>query len=68
MYCFERERERETPVCCSIYLCINWLLLVCALTGAQTRNLGISGWHSNQLSYLASAPFIILKDLVAIIR
>ena len=27
------ERERETSICCSIYLCIHWLIFVCALTG-----------------------------------
>ena len=28
----ERGVGRETSICCFIYLCINWLLLVCALT------------------------------------
>ena len=36
-------RERETSICCSTYLCIHWLILVCALTGDRTRNLGLSG-------------------------
>ena len=55
----ERERnagrERETLICCFTYLCIHWLILVCALTGDQTCNLAISGWCSNQLSYLTKA-------------
>ena len=46
-------RKRETLTCCSIYLCIHWLLLVCGLTGDQTYNLGTPGQCSNQLSYLA---------------
>ena len=32
-----RERgERERLTCCSTYLCIHWLILVCALTRDQT--------------------------------
>ena len=49
-------RERET-LTCSIYLCPQWLIPVCALTGHQTRNLGISGRCSNQLSYLARTTY-----------
>ena len=49
------ERERETSICCSAYLCIHWLLLVCALTGDGTHNLGVLGGHFNQLSYLSRA-------------
>ena len=30
-------------MCCSTYLCIHWLILVCALTGDQTHNLGVLG-------------------------
>ena len=37
----ERKRERETLICCSTYFCIHWLLLIHALTGDQTHNLGI---------------------------
>ena len=47
----EGRGERETSICCSTYLCIHWLLLVRALTGDLTRNLGVSGQCSNQLSY-----------------
>ena len=43
----KRERER---IGCFIYLCTHWLILVCSLMGDQTRNLGLSGWCSNQLS------------------
>lgn len=43
---------RETFICCSNYLCIPWLLLVYALTGDWTLNLGILRQHSNQLSYM----------------
>ena len=50
-----RGREGEIEIHCSIYLCIHWLLLVCALTRDQTCNLGISQRPSNQLSYLARA-------------
>ena len=35
------ERKIETLICCSTYLCIHWLILVCALSGDRTRNLGI---------------------------
>ena len=28
---FEREKERETSICCSTHLLIHWLILVCAL-------------------------------------
>ena len=48
-------RERESSMCCSTHLCIHWFLLVCALTGDQTHNLGILRGHSNQLSYPARA-------------
>ena len=47
------ERERERLICCSTSLCIHRLLSVCALTGDQTHNLGVSGWCSNPLSYPA---------------
>ena len=50
-----KEIEREASSCCCIYLCIHWLLLVCALTGDWTCNIGVSGWYSNYLSYLARA-------------
>ena len=36
----EREREMETLIR-SLYCCVHWFLLVCALTGDQTRNLGV---------------------------
>ena len=48
----EEEREKAPSICCPTYLCTHWLFLVCALMGDQTHNLGISGLHSNQLSYL----------------
>ena len=47
--------EKETSICQSTYLRIHWLILVCALTRDQTCNLGVSGQHSNQLSYQARA-------------
>ena len=46
----EGERESETSICCSTYLFIHWLILVCALTRDWTCNLGVIGQHSNQLS------------------
>ena len=49
----KKEKKRETSICCSTYLCIHWLLFVCALTEDRTCNLGVSGQRSNQLSYLA---------------
>ena len=49
----EERRERETLICCSTRLCINWLIVVCALTGDGTHDLG-TGQCSNQVSYLAS--------------
>ena len=53
----ERERDRQTLICCSTYLCIHWLILVCALIGYQTHNLGVLGWCPNQLSYPARASW-----------
>ena len=55
--------ERETSICCSTYLCIYWLILVCALTGDSTRNLDVLGRHSNQLSYPASQLFILNQNI-----
>ena len=49
----EREREREASICCSTYLYIHWLILICFLTRDETCNLGVLGQYSNQLSYLA---------------
>ena len=37
-----RQKERETSVCCSTYLCIYWLILLCP-DRDQTHNLGVSG-------------------------
>ena len=31
---------RERNICCSTYLCIHWLILVCTLTGIEPTNLG----------------------------
>ena len=39
------ERRREILICCSTHPCSHWLILVCALTGDQTLNLGASGQH-----------------------
>lgn len=55
-------REREISICSPTYLCTPWLLLICALTGDRTCNLGISGPCSNQPSYLASALFNLLRS------
>ena len=38
-------------ICSSTYLYIHWLILICALTGDQTHNLGVLGQHSNQLNH-----------------
>ena len=40
------EREREMLICCSTHPCTHWLIPPFALTQDQTRNLGVSGWHS----------------------
>ena len=42
----------------------HWLILVCALTRDWTCNLGASGQHSNQLSYLARAHIYFLKKIL----
>ena len=39
----------------SPYLCSLWLLPVCALSGELTRDRGVSGQRSNQLSHPAGA-------------
>ena len=38
-----RETERNTPICCSTYLRIPWLMLVRALSEDQTDDLGLLG-------------------------
>lgn len=48
-----RQRERETRISCSTYLCIHWLILECALTGDWTRNISFWGWRSDPLNYPA---------------
>ena len=57
----ERERRRETSVCCSTYVCIYFLILVCALTGDWTSHLGLLGRFSNKLSYLTRAVVILFS-------
>ena len=52
------ERAREKSIYCSNYLCILWLILIYALTWHRTYKLGVSGWCSNQLSYLTSLPIL----------
>ena len=47
---------------CSTYLCIHWLILVCALTRDQTHNLGVSVQCYNQLSYSARTYTCLLLD------
>ena len=49
------EKETETSVSCSTYLCIHWLILLCVRTRDWTYNLGITGRHFNQPCYLARA-------------
>ena len=39
----ERKGERERLICFIIYLCIHWLILVCALTGGGTHKLVLLG-------------------------
>ena len=55
----EAEREREiTFVVLLIYAFLHRLLLVCALTGDQTHNLGVLGQYSNQLNCPARASLL----------
>ena len=60
----------EILVCCSTYLCIHWLIFVCALTRDQTHNLGILRWGSNQLDYLARAEkfLMLIKRLWMVLK
>ena len=53
--------ERDTSICCSTFLCVNWLILVCVLTKDQTYNLSLSGQCSNQLTYLVRTWELIFK-------
>ena len=57
-----RERERERDICCSIYLCIHWLILAWALTGDRTHD---------PLSYPARAqlrfPYLPVGLLIVIV-
>ena len=48
----ERERERETSICCYTYACIHQILAR-TLAGDQTCNPSVWRQLSNQLSYLA---------------
>ena len=48
--------ERETLNCCSIYLCIHWLILVCTLTRDQTYNIGLSKHASTKLATWPRQP------------
>ena len=57
----DREIERSTYCCCSTYLFIHLLVLVCALTRDGAHNLGTLGRCSTQLSYPARAN-ITLKQ------
>ena len=73
-----REREggerEKSSICCSVYWCIYWLIIVCALTGDWTHNFGILGQCSNQLSYPARVflcsppPFFLLRFYLFILR
>ena len=56
------ERETETLICCSTFLCIHCLILVCALTKNWICNLGISEPCCNQLSYPARAKKTLFQD------
>ena len=53
----KRQTETKTSTCCSTYWHIHWywLILVRALTGDWTDNLGVSEWRCNQLSHPARA-------------
>ena len=55
----ERERWRETLICCSTHLYIHWLILVYFLSGDQACNFGVLGQCSIQLNYLARALQLI---------
>ena len=57
----EKRRKRETLICCSTYLCIHWLILVRALTGDGTCNVGGSGWCSDQLNYPARTEGLFVE-------
>ena len=35
-------------ICCSTYLCIHWMILVCALIGNWTHSCGVMGWCSRE--------------------
>ena len=57
----ETDRQIDTPIYCSTYLCIHWLILVCALTRDQTHNLGVLGRCSNQLSHPVRASVTLFE-------
>ena len=61
----ERERKKKTSICCSTYLCICWLIPVCALTGDQSHNLGVSGQCTNQLSHPARAVLNLVTLVIS---
>lgn len=66
---FRQERkeeggETETSICHSTYLCSYRLSLAYALTRELTCNLGVSGQHSNRLTYPARAQQIFIESLL----
>ena len=63
----QREREKEILICCSTYLCIHWLILVCAPTRDRTHNRGVLGRNSNQMSYPARAKAYYLVIRIGLI-
>lgn len=61
------ERKRETSICYSTYICIHWLIIICALSRRQTCNLGVSRQCSKQLNYLARATHCdILTNVICL--
>ena len=51
----DRQTDRQTLTCCSTYLSIHWLLVVCTFTRDGTHNPGLAGWLYNQSSYSVRA-------------
>lgn len=47
------EREQEHSICCSIHLCIHWLILVWALTQDLTTTFA---YQVDALTHLATQP------------
>ena len=66
----EGQRKREAWICCSTYLCIQWLILLCALTWMEPATLtysddalpNLATWQEPDHSLSSTDPSSSFKD------